>query len=68
MINFNEAIETIHMITSENLDVRTITMGISLLDCICDDLDKLCVNVYSKITRTAKNLVAVGSKIEKEYG
>ena len=68
MINFNEAIETIHMITSENLDVRTITMGISLLDCICDDLDKLCVNVYSKITRTAKNLVAVGSEIEKEYG
>ena len=68
MININEASETIHMITRENLDVRTITMGISLLDCVCEDIDRLCVNIYSKITRKAKNLVAVGDEIEKEYG
>ena len=68
MINISEASETIHMITRENLDVRTITLGISLLDCICEDIDRLCVNIYSKITRTAKHLVAVGDEIEKEYG
>jgi len=68
MINISEASETIHMITRENLDVRTITLGISLLDCICEDIDRLCVNIYSKITRTARDLVAVGKEIEKEYG
>ena len=48
MININEVIETNKMIDKENLDVRTITMGISLLDCIDSDLDKVCENVYNK--------------------
>ena len=50
MININEVIETNKMIDEENLDVRTITLGISLLDCIDSDLDKLCDNIYNKIT------------------
>ncbi|MDO4475845.1 MAG: PFL family protein [Lachnospiraceae bacterium] len=68
MVNFQEATETIRMITQENLDVRTITMGISLLDCIDSDLNRLCENIYNKITTTAKDLVKVGTEIEKEYG
>ncbi len=68
MINMTEATETIKMITKENLDVRTITMGISLLDCIDSDLDKLNKNIYEKITSMAHNLVSVGQDIEKEYG
>ena len=68
MINIREASETIHMITRENLDVRTITMGISLLDQISSDLDVLCDNIYRKITGTARDLVRVGGEIEKEYG
>lgn len=67
MININEVIETNHMIEKENLDVRTITLGISLLDCITDDIDTLCRNIYSKITTTAKDLIKVGKDIEKEY-
>ena len=54
MININEVIETNKMIDKENLDVRTITLGISLLDCIDSDLNKLCDNVYKKITTMAK--------------
>ena len=54
MININEVIETNKMIEKENLDVRTITMGISLLDCISDDVDKVCSNIYKKITTLAK--------------
>ena len=68
MINRMEATETIKMITQENLDVRTITLGISLLDCIDSDLDRLNEKIYEKITATAKNLVSVGKDIEKEYG
>lgn len=68
MININEVIETNNMIDKENLDVRTITMGISLLDCIDSDLEKLCDNVYQKITTLAKNLVSVGEEISMEYG
>ena len=68
MINMIEATETIKMITQENLDVRTITLGISLLDCIDSDLKKLNDNIYRKITATAKNLVSVGQAIEREYG
>ncbi len=68
MINIIEATETIKMITQENLDVRTITMGISLLDCIDSSLEKLNENIYQKITTTAKDLVAVGKDIEREYG
>lgn len=60
--------ETIHMISDENLDVRTITMGISLLDCIDSDSDVACERIYQKITTKAKNLVEVGHQIEIEYG
>ena len=56
------------MIQDENLDIRTITMGISLLDCIDADIDKACAKVYEKITRCAKDLVKVGEDIEREYG
>ncbi len=68
MINRFEAYETLHMIESEHLDVRTITMGISLLDCIDSDSDAACKKIYDKITSRAKNLVAVGEEIEKEFG
>lgn len=68
MININEVIETNKMIDKENLDVRTITMGISLLDCIDSNLDKLCENIYNKITTMAKNLVATGEEIGMEFG
>lgn len=68
MININEVIETNKMIDKENLDVRTITLGISLLDCIDSDLTKLCDNVYKKITTMAKDLVAAGEEIGKEFG
>lgn len=67
MININEVIETNQMLEKENLDVRTITLGISLLDCISDDVDKLCDNIYNKITSLAKDLVKVGQDIEREY-
>lgn len=68
MINIYEVNETNTMIMRDNLDVRTITLGISLLDCITDDIDTLCSNVYEKITKTAENLVACGEEIEKELG
>lgn len=61
-------LETIHMISDENLDVRTITMGISLLDCIDSDSDKSCQKIYDKITTKAKDLVKVGEQIQEEYG
>ncbi|MCI5923200.1 MAG: PFL family protein [Oscillospiraceae bacterium] len=68
MINVNDILETIRMIQDENLDIRTITMGISLLDCIDADIDKACSKVYEKITRCAKDLVKTGEDIEREYG
>ena len=68
MINMFEVNETNNMITQEKLDVRTITMGISLLDCIDSSVEKVCENVYNKITTLAKNLVSTGKDIEKEYG
>ncbi len=68
MINIFEVNETNKMITQENLDVRTITLGISLLDCVDSDLEKLNQNIYEKITRLAANLVATGQEIEREYG
>ena len=68
MINLNEVIETNDMIEKENLDVRTITLGISLLDCIDSDLDRLCGNIYQKITKMAENLVSVGEEIGREFG
>lgn len=61
-------LETIHMISDENLDVRTITMGISLLDCIDSDSDNACQKIYDKITTKAKDLVKVGEQIQEEYG
>lgn len=68
MINIYEVLETNKMIEQENLDVRTITMGISLLDCADAGVDKLCDKVYDKITRLAANLVKTGEDISKEYG
>ena len=68
MINLYEVNETNKMIEQENLDVRTITIGISLLDCMDADLDRLCDNVYRKITTVAKDLVQTGGDIEKEFG
>ena len=67
MISNWEVIETNHMIEKENLDVRTITIGISLLDCIDSDLNKLNENIYNKITTVAKDLVKTGQEIEKDY-
>lgn len=68
MINMFEVNETNKMIEQENLDVRTITMGISLLDCIDSDLEKVNENIYNKITKYAKDLVETGDKIAVEYG
>ncbi|MDD6059268.1 MAG: PFL family protein [Ruminococcus sp.] len=68
MLNAYNILETIRMIQDECLDIRTITMGISLLDCIDTDIDKACEKVYNKIVSKAKNLVSVGEQIETEYG
>lgn len=68
MINITEVLETNKMIEQENLDVRTITMGISLLDCADSNLEVLCQNIYNKITGLAKNLVQTGEDISKEFG
>jgi len=68
MINFFEVSETNKMIEHEMLDVRTITLGISLLDCCDSDLDALNAKIYNKITRVAKNLISVGADIEREFG
>ncbi len=68
MINMFEVNETNKMIEQENLDVRTITLGISLIDCIDSDLKKLNENIYNKITTVAKDLVSTGKQIERNYG
>ena len=68
MINTTDIMETINMIDNENLDIRTITMGISLLDCADADIDRACVKIYDKITRCAARLVSVGEMIEHTYG
>lgn len=68
MINTADIFETMNMIREENLDIRTITMGISLLDCVSDDEDRLCAKVYDKITKNADRLVSVGEEISKDYG
>lgn len=68
MINLREVEETNAMIEKENLDVRTITMGLSLLDCIDSNLDKLCQNIHDKIYRSAKDLVKTGNEISKDFG
>ena len=68
MINLFEVVETNEMITKENLDVRTITLGISLLDCIDSDLAKLKEKIYNKIYEAAKDLVRTGEEISREFG
>lgn len=68
MLNMTDIMETIKMIQEENLDIRTITMGISLLDCADTDIDLACDKIYNKITSKAKNLIPVGESIEKKYG
>ncbi len=68
MLNMHDIMETITMIQEENLDIRTITMGISLLDCSDSDIHRSCDKVYEKITRYAKDLVKTGESIEKKYG
>ena len=68
MLNMTDILETVKMIQDENLDIRTITMGISLLDCADADIDKSCHKVYEKITRLAKDLVSTGEFLEKKYG
>ena len=67
-IDINDILETINMIKEENLDIRTITMGISLYDCASDDVNTTCQKIYDKITKTAERLVSVGCDIEKELG
>ncbi|MDR0861656.1 MAG: PFL family protein [Oscillospiraceae bacterium] len=68
MINFNEILQTNEMIDAQHLDIRTITMGISLLDCADADITVACRKIYDKITRRAERLVAVGEEIESEFG
>jgi len=68
MMNTGDILETIAMIEEEHLDIRTITMGISLLDCCDSDIKRSCDKIYDKITRRAEKLVSTGEQIEKEYG
>ncbi|MBR2848150.1 MAG: PFL family protein [Clostridia bacterium] len=68
MLNIHDIMETITMIQEENLDIRTITMGVSLLDCADSDIKASCRKVYEKITRSAEHLVKTGEDIEKLYG
>ena len=68
MLNSFDILETIKMIEDEHLDIRTITMGISLLDCITGDINTTCDKVYDKITRKAEHLVETGEQIEAELG
>ena len=68
MLNINDILETVNMIKQENLDIRTITMGISLFDCISDDQKKLEQRVYDKITKSAENLVKTAVDLENTYG
>lgn len=68
MLNVSDILETIKMIQDEHLDIRTITMGISLLDCADSDISRSCGKIYDKITRCAQNLVKTGEDIEQEYG
>ncbi len=68
MINTSEILQTLQMIDHQKLDVRTITMGISLFSCVSDDESALCRRIYDLITRRAENLVKVGRDIESEFG
>ena len=68
MLHTTEIVQTLRMIDQEKLDVRTITMGISLFDCVCDDARRLAGRVYDRITAQAKDLVRVGEEIERDFG
>ncbi len=68
MLNTADILETVQMIREENLDIRTVTMGISLFDCMSDDPARLEANIYNKITSSAKNLVSVCTELERTYG
>ena len=68
MLNILEVNETNKMISEENFDVRTITIGISLIDCIDSNVDILCQNIYNKITSVAKDLVKTANNIENNGG
>ncbi|CDZ24458.1 UPF0210 protein [[Clostridium] cellulosi] len=68
MLNVTDILETVKMIDKDNLDIRTITMGISLLDCCDPDIDAACRKIYDKITKKAEKLVKTGEDIEKQYG
>lgn len=68
MLDINDILETVNMIDDQHLDIRTVTMGISLLDCVSDDPERLCANVYDKITRLAERLVPVADEIAERYG
>ena len=68
MLNLSDIIETVNMIEQENLDIRTVTMGISLLDCADSDIDKSCRKIYDKIIKKAGNFVETVCNIEAEYG
>ena len=68
MINTGDILETIKMIREEHLDIRTITMGISLRDCAAEDMNRLCTRIYDKITKTAEHLVRTGEDIERDFG
>ena len=68
MIEVSEILQTIRMVSEQHFDIRTITMGISLLDCAADDVDTVCDNIYNKITTYAKDLVPTGQAIERDYG
>ena len=68
MIDLSEVLETNKMVEEENLDVRTITLGISLLDCADDSVDACCEKIYNKITTLARDLVRTGEEISREIG
>ncbi len=68
MIDTKDILETVNMIKDENLDIRTITMGISLLSCGGNDINTVCDKIYDKITKSAEHLVSTGEDIEKQYG
>ena len=68
MLDRKDILETINMIRDENLDIRTVTVGISLFDCVSDDKNRFLTNMYDKITRTAEKLVPVANELEKMYG
>ena len=68
MLNVKDILETVTMINNDNLDIRTITLGISLLDCCDPDIDAACQKIYDKITKKARDLVKTGEDIEKEFG